>query len=248
MKNPSYYFRNNMYVLDYIRGDVTGDGANDRIFLIGQKENSQAAFADNIMMVIQNGATGQYMTLPLKENAGYGASLFLADFTKDSVLDILVSIDSGGSGGLAYYYIYSVSKNQPVLIFDFEVFNQAFPYTVRFLNGYKLEVVNVTMKEQFILDITGRGQEYLDEIYKPDGTLKEPIEGWVNPLGGLFPIVRDKKAGTYDLLAMQRIVGRYNADSFGYAQTFLTWNGKHFVAMSADVAVFGNDISKEQGD
>ncbi|HEU5139935.1 MAG TPA: hypothetical protein VFT51_08175, partial [Bacillales bacterium] len=97
------------------------------------------------------------------------------------------------------------------------------------------------LKQKYILDLTYKGKDYLSEIYNSDGTLKEPIQGWVNPLSGLYPIDFDRN-GTYELEAYQRIAGRYNADSLGYVQTVLKWNGQGFVPEGQTVAIFGGEI------
>lgn len=84
-------------LLDMKQGDVNGDGIIDNVYLYGDKSNG--IFADNITLIIQDGLSNQSTTVNLQNNAGYSARLFLGDFSKDNVQDILVSIDSGGSGG-----------------------------------------------------------------------------------------------------------------------------------------------------
>lgn len=236
-----------IYLLDSKKGDVTGDGIEDKIYLIGNKEDDDAIFAENIILVVQNGATGRYIPVSLETNAGYGSRLFIGDFTKDGISDVKVSIDSGGSGGVAYYYIYSFNSRTPELIFDFEEFNQKYEYEVNYRDFYKVEVINKTLEEIFIIDISDRDAEYLSEIYYADGTLKEPVEGDVLPLGGLFPIVRDgrEKKTIYDLFAIQRIIGRYNADGLGYTQTFLTWDQNEFISTNFEVALLGQEIDDQ---
>ncbi|MDF2986488.1 MAG: hypothetical protein K0R50_1998 [Eubacterium sp.] len=99
-------------------------------------------------------------------------------------------------------------------------------------------VKNIERDVTFIIDITYKGREYLDEIYTPEGILKQPIEGWVDPLGGLYPVDFDGN-GVYELLGYQSIAGRYHADSLGYVQSVLKWNGRKFYLMDQYVAVFG---------
>ncbi|WMJ80180.1 VCBS repeat-containing protein [Clostridium sp. MB40-C1] len=240
MKN---YQSNNTYILDFKVGDVNGDGILDRIYLIGNKESEGAIFEKNIALVIEDGLTNHRLYVPLETNAGYGARLFLGDFTNDRVKDIKISIDSGGSGGLAYYYIYSFKNNVLKLIFDYEDFNQEYQYQVIYRDNYKVDVINKRMKEIYTIDISYRDPEYLSEIYNADGTLKEPLMGWVNPLGALWPVVtnRNSRRNTYDLLAIQRIAGRYNADALGNVQTLLTWDGTKFNPEYGEVTLFGRE-------
>ena len=102
------------------QGDVTGEGIIDYVYLYGRKNVETEIFADHITLVIQDGRSNQTSTISLQNNAGYNAKLFLGDYSKDNILDILVSIESGGSGGYGIFYIYSFKNNIPHLLFDFE--------------------------------------------------------------------------------------------------------------------------------
>ncbi|SKC84888.1 spore coat protein [Maledivibacter halophilus] len=238
------YFRNqlqnnNIYIIDFKRGDVNGDRIEDNIYLVGEKPYGiESPFVDNITLIIQDGRTNTFTRIALKENTGYNPTIFLGDFTGDKVNDILISIDSGGSGGYAFYYIYSFVDNIPQKIFDFEIFNEKYQYNVVYKNCYKVEVASTDGEEKYIIDIEYKGEEYLSEIYDENGKLKEPIEGWVNPLGGLYPI-DFQRDGVYDLYTLRRIAGRYNADGLGYVQTSLEWDGKNFVPFFQTVGILG---------
>ncbi len=242
------YFQKNMNmrykksdVLDFKRGDVNGDGVMDYVYLIGdQPYEGNSAFRDKIKLVIVDGKTKKKTVVPLKENAGYNPTLFLGDFSGDKVEDILISIDSGGSGGYAFYYIYSFLNNRVKIRFDFEKFDSEYEYEVNYKDNYKVEVINKKDHILYIIDITYKGQEYLSEIYNKNGTLKKPIEGWVNPLGGLYPI-DFQRDGTYGLYAEQRVAGRYNADGLGYVQTSLEWDKQSFKPFFQTIGIFGRD-------
>jgi hypothetical protein len=72
-------------------------------------------------------------------------------------------------------------------IFDSDAFNDAYRYEVTYENNYKVAVISNRLKKNTI-DLTYKGREYLSEIYSPEGILKAPIQGWVNPLSGLNPV------------------------------------------------------------
>ena len=78
------------------QGDVTDDGIIDSIYLYGRKNVETEIFADHITLVIQDGRSNQTSAIHLQQNAGYNAKLFLGDFSKDNLFDILISIESGG--------------------------------------------------------------------------------------------------------------------------------------------------------
>ncbi|WP_407929273.1 VCBS repeat-containing protein [Clostridium hydrogenum] len=228
-------------IVAYARGDVNGDRIADNIYLTGIT-TPNSPFIQGITLIIQNGRTGKLTRVQLGENAGYNPRLFLGDFTGDGVNDILISIDTGGSGAIMYHYIYSFINNIPKLIFDFNVYNEQYQYEVTYKDNYKVEVISNENKEKYIIDISYKEKEYLDEIYSADGKLKSPISGFVNPLSGLYPVDFDAN-GVYELLAYQKIAGRYNADSLGYVLNSLKWEKNVFDLYNQNIAIFGADLS-----
>lgn len=224
-------------VVAYARGDVNGDRAPENVYLTGTK-TPDSPFTQNITLVIQDGKTGMTTEIPLKDNAGYNPSLFLGDFTGDGVEDILIGIASGGSGGTMYYYIFSYINNIPRMLFDFNVYNEQFQYDVNYTDNYRVEFISRLNRLKYIIDISYKGNEYLSEIYDNTGKLKEPIEGFVNPISGLYPVDFNSD-GVYELLAFQRIAGRYNADAIGYVQNTLKMRNGVFDLDNQNVAVFG---------
>ncbi|MDF2884641.1 MAG: spore coat protein, partial [Clostridiaceae bacterium] len=134
----NYCFRNNMMnlgIVSFAKGDVNGDGIPDNVYLTG-KRSTDSAFTENITLIIQDGRTGRFFTVLLKENSGYDPSLFIGDFTGDGSSDILISIAAGGSGGIMYHYIYSFVNNTAKLIFDFNAYNEKYKYDVTYKDFY----------------------------------------------------------------------------------------------------------------
>lgn len=237
------YFRANMIYPRIVfseRGDVTGDGIPDNIYLTGIK-TADSPFIQNITLVIQDGMTGGFTSVPLGDNAGYNPTLYLGDFTGDGVKDILIGITSGGSGGIMYYYIYSFINNKVRLLFDFNLYNEQYQYDVTYLDNYKVNVISKENNKEYIIDISNKDVNYLNEIYDKKGKLKNPIVGFVNPLSGLYPVDFDSNM-VYELLAYQKIAGRYNADSLGYVLNTLKWKGNMFVLDNQYVAIYGEQL------
>lgn len=237
----NYYFRTTMNqpsVVSYASGDVTGDRIPDNVYLTGIKSPA-SPFIQYITLLVQDGRTGSIKSVPLRENAGYNPTIFLGDFTGNGVEDILISIATGGSGGIMYHYIYSFVGNTPKLIFDFNLYNKQYQYEVSYQDNYKVEVVSKVNNKKYFIDISIKGAEYLNEIYDENGKLKSPITGFVNPLSGLYPVDFDSNK-VYELLAYQKIAGRYNADSLGYVLNTLGWLDNRFVLQNQYVAIFGD--------
>lgn len=239
----NYYFTSNtngLNIVTFARGDVNGDKIPDNIYLIGIKK-PPSPFVQDITLIIQDGFTGHLTSIPLEQNMGYDPNLLLADFTGNGIYDILISINSGGSGGIMYYYIYSFENNTVQILFDFNVYNNEYKYKINYENNYKVEAISEKNKEKYIIDITNKGPDYLNEIYDKNGKLKKPIEGFVNPLSGLFPIDFNSD-NVYELLAYQKIAGRYNADGLGYFLNTLKWSNNNFILDNQNVAIWGANL------
>lgn len=221
-------------------GDVNGDAILDHVYLTGIK-TSDVSIIQHITLVIQDGKTGRFVQIPLKNNMGYDPTVFLGDFTGDRVMDILITIQTGGSGATTYDYIYSFVHNIPRLLFDSDVYNQQYQYAVTYKENYKVQVLSKANNTKYLIDLSLRDPDYLNEIYDPNGKLKNPISGWVDPLSGLYPIDFDLNH-VYELLAYQQIAGRYHADSLGYVQNRLKWQNNRFVLDLQNVAIFGSQV------
>jgi hypothetical protein len=241
-----YYNGHSDYILDCADGDVNGDRIPDSVCTVGNRPGDlQSPFVENIAILIQDGKTHKYTRIPLKENMGYNPTVFLGDFNKDHIDDIFVSIDSGGSGGFSYDYVYSFVDNIPRLLFDSEDYSQELKYQVNYKDFYKVEVICETLKKKYIIDISDKGADYLSEIYNPDGTLKAqidtPLLGEVIPQGNVYP-VDYQRDGIYDLNLIQRVIGKYNADTLALVETILEWDGAEFAPTTQQLCIFGSDL------
>lgn len=225
------------FVAASAHGDVNGDGIPDNVFLTGTK-SSDSPFTQNITLVIKDGATGRMTSVPLRNNAGYEPTLFLGDFNGDRIADILIRIQTGGSGATTYDYVYSFAGNTVRQLFDSDIYNDHYKYDVNYLDYYRAEVVSRANNQRYILDLTYKGQNYLNEIYDSSGKLKSPISGWVDPLSVLYPVDFDGD-GVYELLAFQSIAGRYHADGLGRVQNLLKWENGAFTLYDQTVAIYG---------
>ncbi|ANS76041.1 hypothetical protein AWM70_16840 [Paenibacillus yonginensis] len=224
-------------VLDQASGDVTGDGIPDKILLTGTRtENSP--FVQNITLTIRDGGSGREQVIQLPEPSGYNPRVLLADFTGSGYKDILVQIDSGGSGAITYDDVYHYQNGKFRHLFNSEQLSERLKYNVDFLPGYKLRVTALNTRQTYTIDISGRGKEYLDQIYKPDGSLIKPVQGFVDPISGLYPVDPDGD-GQYSLMAFQGVSGLYHADRYGYMVSIWTWNGSGWAMQDQWFAING---------
>ncbi|MBU5484684.1 VCBS repeat-containing protein [Clostridium sp. MSJ-11] len=230
-------------IIQYKKGDVNGDKIADGVYLIGKKPfGEESPFYDHITLVIRDGKDNRLYYIELEDNSGYDPTIFLGDFTGDGINDIFITINSGGSGGFTYNYLYSFVGNQPRKLFDYEDFNKSYEYEVTYKDNYKVEVLSKTLNKQFIIDISNKPQDYLNEIYDKNGKLIKEIKGDVIGVGNIYPIDFDGD-GVYELFALQRIIGRFNADTLGLVQTSLKWDGNKFIPFNQYVGIFGATIA-----
>lgn len=219
-------------------GDVNGDGLFDLVYLTGNHEPG-SPFIQHITLHIQDGQSAITQSYSLKQNAGYNPTIQLTDFTGNGVDDILIVIDSGGSGATTYSYIFSYMNNQLYTLFNYDVYNQAHQYTVNYMDNYKVNATSMSPQSTYIIDLQYKGQAYLSEIYNSNGTLKAPIQGDVNPLSGIYSVDFERD-GQSELMALQRITGRYNADGLGYFMNGLKWDGTRFAPYQQWVWITGS--------
>lgn len=234
---------NNNLILDVKLSDVNGDNIVDDVQLIGDRKEDEIVI-NNIRIMIRDGKNNNEKYIALKVNKGYEPHLFLGDFTHDNVSDILVSIQSGNTGREGYLYIYSFVSNMSKLLFDFEEFNNEYKYDVIYENNYIIKVIRRSNGKQFKIDISNREEDYLSRIYNSDGNLKKPLKGMVSPLLELRPI-KNREGKNYDLMAIQRVIGYYNADTLGMIETPLKWNGRAFTNVNNSYLILsGTDTAK----
>ena len=238
--HPHFFDRQSQSsILAFAEGDVNGDYTQDYVYVVGQ-QSSDSPYSTALTIVVQDGKTNAFYSIPLKTDAGYEPALFLGDFTGNGVDDIFIRINSGGSGGFGYFYVYSFANNLANILFDYEVFNGENRYAVIYEDQYKVNVINETMNLTSTIDLSNRDPEYLADLYNSDGTLIQPREGWVSDLNQLYPVDFDGD-GVYELYALQRVIGQYNADGLGLVQTPLSWDKNKFQSFFDNqyVAVLG---------
>jgi len=229
--------------LDWKTGDVNGDGVLDTVYLYGQLDGSPGIYADNITLVIKDGWSNKSTSVQLENNAGYNARLFLGDFDQNNIADIMVSIDTGGSGGYGLFYIYSFRDNLLQEIFNVDKYNYDYAFEVNYADYYKVRVESARLNLLFIIDVSEKGLDYLSQYYDKDGLLIKPVQGEVLDLGALNPIITNTPSYNYDLLALQRIIGTTNADTLGYVENLLTWEDTQLVSRRLVVSIFGGNLT-----
>lgn len=230
-------------IIDMKKGDVTGDGIEDEVYLLGIQSSGDSGpnFFNDITVNIIDGKTKQSTYLRFRYNSGSNPKLLLEDFTGDGTKEIFISIATSTSPGGHYYYIFSAKNNVIKSLFNFMEFNSFNEYKVIFDDFYQVRVIGLRSGKEFIIDISGKDAAYLANFYNQNGKLKAPVLGKVLPLGDLFPVDLNND-NVLELIALQRIVGESSTDVLGYIQTFLNFDGNTFVPSLIFAAITGKDV------
>lgn len=200
-----------IYLLDAKTQDVTGDGTNDGILLVGTKGQSEDRYAFDLDLIVRDGQNGNFTAAKLHDLAGYDAKLFVGDFDGDKIADLMITAPSGGSGGITNHRIVTFANNTPILLFG-ESDNVGAKFSGQFLDNFRAELTLENTGRKTIVDMSDAKTRYIETgIYNEKGTLLKPVSPYSYPFGILEPIDPDGD-GTYTLKGIQKVVGAYNAD------------------------------------
>lgn len=206
-------------ILERQTGDVTGDGKADGVFLIGRKPDSTSKFADDLSIVIQDGASQNTITIKLPNVGGYDSKIFVGDFSGDKVSDVFVKIPTGGSGGIIAHRIVTFIGG-PQIFFGAEE-NKGVVIAGRFMEGFRAELAETVTKRKVTVDLANKRDRYVKaNVYDANGAILREQSIQASSLGSLEPIDIDGD-GTYELRGQQRVPGIANADTV--ANVYSTW-------------------------
>ncbi len=196
------------------------------VYLLGCREPDSPFWQKQTILLKHNRCC---VTVQPEGADGYDPKLLLCDFTGDKQDDIYLSTASGGSGGYEFFYLYEYDDQKCALnlLLDNNSFNMQSKYIAYYLDGYKLAVVQRDGNNSWIIDLTCRGKDYLDQIYDENGFLIKPVSGIVGDASYTQPIY-NKQTEHFDLLVYQRITGLYNADLIGYVMTTMEYRDDKF--------------------
>ncbi|MPQ43436.1 hypothetical protein [Clostridium tarantellae] len=232
---------NGRFIVDFIKGDITGDKNIDKIYLTSVNKPDKSGFVDDLELVIVDGKMNDIKKFTLPANTGYNAKLNLYDFNGDGVKDIYICMISEGSGKEGFYYIYSYKNRVLKNLFDFEKYNKNNKFEAKYLDYYKVEVISKECKLKYIIDISQKEKKYLKLIYNENGTLKQSNKAMVLGISVMYPVDIDNNH-VYELYCFNRIVGINTNDTLAYIETYLKWDGDEFEPIAQNLAISGMDI------
>lgn len=223
-------------ILDTEVGYIVSKDSPTKVVLKGRKKDD-SPYSSNIFIELYDKDGKLINTIKPSTNEGYGADILLADFIGNGLNQIYLAMSSGGSGGFGYYYIYDAFNNEIRTIFDYEQFSKENVFSGRYLDNYQAEVVSANGTSRYVIDLSGRPQDYKDMIWNSEGKLLSPKPIDISGTNTVFPYY-NSYTGTYQLLVYQRITGLYNADVLGYVITQLAYQHGNFGQLSQGLMIF----------
>ncbi|WP_019121909.1 hypothetical protein [Brevibacillus massiliensis] len=206
---------NNSYLLESKRIDVTGDGKPDLVSLIGKKDSS-SVYWEKLFVAVENEAGH-----PLSASSGGGSNprLTFCGFTGRKAADILVSAETGGSGGTSDYYLYAVAEDKLVSM----PVPPPVQVTGNLQDNYAAKLTLENTQQTYEIDLHDR-KPYYDQLhmYKA-GKLVQPISLMANAYSELKPMPDEPTAGC-DLQGIQRVSGVVNADTIAHVVSHWRWD------------------------
>lgn len=233
------------FILDYKFEDINGDNEKDNIILIGRKfDKYNPSLIHDIKVIIQDTKTKRYYSISVgKLNTGLNGKLFLGDFDGDRVNDILVSI---GNVNSPYYSLFSFKNNKCKYLMTEDQFLKGLNYRIDFINNFKVKIINESLKDLYILDVSNKKAAYISiGLYRDNGQLPKENKGSYDSINSLVPLDEDKN-GVYEIKCIQTIWGINPLDTLGYGKTIWEYGGKKMKLKSYEFLEFASPGSKEK--
>lgn len=160
-------------IADSIRADITGDGSADDIILTGLKQEDVNPYMNNISLAVKDGKTGKYTQASIgQDNVGYEPTLVIGSFVGADSKEFLVSVATGGSGGIMVYSLLNFIDDTINPVISQELLNQGLQLETTCLDGFKLTIKDKSTGYTTDIDLSKMKNDYVAMgIYDKSGNL-----------------------------------------------------------------------------
>jgi hypothetical protein len=226
-----------LQVLAESRGDLDGDGREETVRLVGRRAED-SPFCEDLALAVE--PAWRLWPLPTAAATGYAPELRLTDLTGDDTEEILLTADTGGSGGLVNAAVVIASREGEVWslrrIYDAQsgpVPTLEGALTDGFAARLEITAPGFDRREE-TLDLSSRRSFYLETgIYDEDGKLLREVPIWGDALMAVAPL--SAAAGGPGLQITQQPRGAANADRLAEVRTLLVWRDDRWEAIAVYV-------------
>ncbi|MGL4336845.1 MAG: hypothetical protein ACRCST_08110 [Turicibacter sp.] len=231
---------NKFIIISTAFGDVDHDLFCEKVTLSGELEENDSQYMNKIQLtILKHDNKKNVFDLDIE---GYQFHLFLGNFSDDKKNQILITGESGGSGGYAIARLYQVEGNQLKVLLDEESIAKQLTYQATYLKGGGARVICEETKKKYIIDIRKNFSNYLALVYDKQGNILPEITPDVSFPNTIYPILLPYK-DYYSLQVQQRIIGVSNADTLGAIQTVIEVAKNHEINLEYQYLLeFGQEV------
>lgn len=229
-------YDNKMYVLNYIIKDVTGDGTNDMVIVVGEKEKIDDLTANNMDIAIYEPNEEVFYNLRLKNMNGEMPKLEAYDLTGDGILDIILSARGLNEGIIVRVVSYNNGAFKEILKAKD---NKGIVFNGEFLDGIKAKISNSKYSKELEMDLKERKENYVQSgFYDESGRLlKKDAKITTSNFMDLDFVQLD---GYYGIQTVQNILGFSDNDIIDEITVIWKYENGKWVAKEAKGNVIGN--------
>ena len=228
----------NTYVYDSRTVDLNGDGIVSDVVLYGVKNFNDSPFVGNIGVAIRESKTKTFSTTSIGEwNAGYQPELFIGRFSNAKNNAILVSLATGGSGGVTQYSLLTNQDNKLNLLIPQKELNDGLAFETQCLPGFMLKLTDKKTGYNTTIDLHQGSKDYIDRgIYSEKGELLNDPMVLIDGFGVLEP--EDSNGdGICELHGIQSISVGFHANRVANAESIWTVSSGQLKLLSENVVI-----------
>ncbi|KNF09211.1 hypothetical protein CLPU_4c02570 [Gottschalkia purinilytica] len=221
------------YILDIKRGDVTGDNKEDTIFLLGKKKSKNSLYAENLSIVVKNETSKKYILMEIPNSSGEKNILFLGDFNGDKIKDVLVESSLKENSQNKVQGIYTFIDNNIVTLVSNEELNRNINFELEFKDDYIASINNKETRSATMIDISSKKEIYIGTIYNEDGKVINNKKLNISGYEYIRP-VDNNLDGVYELEGHTKIIGEFDTDIISTMISLIEYKDKKFKIKSIE--------------
>jgi len=223
------------------QADVTGDGVDDSILLVGHPYGDESLFCTSHDVVVYDGVTQDRITMVLGgTSGGYPGTIFVGRIDNDNALDVVVAIPTGGSGGITNPFVVSFAGGKPRFVGDPQALARGAKLEANGLDHFRVRITDTERGKHFILGLPGPGSaqdpevDYYDGIYSKSGKLVRPLDIDIDDAGAIeaAPI---PGMGLDELVTYQKVWAVAHVNTIATVRTVWRWTGRQMAIAAVDV-------------
>lgn len=151
-------YQNKMYVINYKIGDVTGDGENDMIILVGEKDETDEMKSKKIDVVIYDTSSKTFIKTGIKNFNGQNSKIVLNDLTGDEKLEIIVILEN--SDNTKNIRVVTMKENEAKEIWG-QRENRGIIFVGEIIDGVKAHLRCGKIGKELYLDLNDKKDDYI---------------------------------------------------------------------------------------